>query len=220
MKQFLRTFVMTCLALFILNGFVSPQFVGFTGIKAPGTDAEGLKMLPLGTPNDFKRAKALRDYQKLADIMTWLFSGNRSGNMPSVWAGDRGADTGFALDGDDFEILEPEGDSRGTIEVPASLLHSNYSNDAYVGNMAPLSPYSDFSIGDEEEEIEEEEEDEDDSNALELQGTIIGEQGKRALINGEIWEEGEWLGAYRLTRIQAGRVVFRAIDGSFFSIGM
>lgn len=230
MRNFARTLILSfvfTIAFLIHQGFISPEIIAGRGSERVD-DARPLRMLPLGTQDEFNRLKTVRSNQELAYAMMQILGGN-SGNMPTVWSDGRNLDRGFALDGDSIEVLDEVEDGWGTIEVPASLMHENYSIDAYVGNMAPASPYSGSYAGyeeevegewEEEEEEEAWEEEESDEAVLKLQGTITGERGKRALINGEIWAEGDWLGEYKLSRIQDTRVVFQAADGSIFTVGM
>ncbi|MFH1539476.1 MAG: hypothetical protein ABIH66_10990, partial [bacterium] len=61
-KQFIRTFIMTCVVLFVFQGFISPEITALANRPAPGrADAAGLKMLPLGTQNDFRMIKSVRN---------------------------------------------------------------------------------------------------------------------------------------------------------------
>lgn len=221
-KQFIRTLIMTGAALVILQGFIAPEITALADRpEIRQTDAAGLKMIPMGTQDDFRRVNSIRSESELAAEMMRILAGG--GNMPAARLDGRGMDEGFAVDSEDIEIIETEEDTWGTIELPATLIHDDYSTDAYVGNAAPSSPYSEYEEGEETEEASDEiEADEEDggSQTLKLSGIIRGERGALALIAGGIYMEGDMLGGFELVKIQNRRVYFKAADGALFALGM
>jgi hypothetical protein len=174
-------------------------------------------MTPLGKV-DQSTIDFIRNNPELAHQAMRSLADTARGDSSALRLDGSNIDNDFALDGNSIEVLDQGEKDRGTIEVPESLFYEDYSSDAYVDNVAPSTPES-VSATDEEKLVEEDGKN-DEATVLKLQGIIVGEQGELALINGEVWAVGDWLGEYQLTQIQATRVLFRAVDGSIFSVGM
>ncbi|MEW5945054.1 MAG: hypothetical protein AB1742_02530 [bacterium] len=175
-------------------------------------------MFSLETRTDPDGADEAVDVRQLVNIMTNILGASRRGNMPAVGTEDRDMNDTFNLDGGEIEIFNSGDDDRGADEIHDPIL--NDSKDDYADNTAPQPLYTDHPPSDVNEEEIAMEKDNAASRTLKLQGIVTGEKGKVAIINDDLWIEGDRLGEYRLEKIEDRRVFLRAPDGSFSAIGM
>lgn len=107
------------------------------------------------------------------------------------------------------ESVAPAGQpADDTIALPRSLFY-NYRSSAETA--PPEIPPGPAETGRDEREPAAE---------LKLLGTVSGPHGNLALINNQIWAEGDWVSGNTIVRIHSMKVLLRDRGGRLFTIGM
>lgn len=230
MRALMRTIILTLLAMMALTvaseGFLSRMESG--GGTAGGVGAD----LP-SRWNYLGRAGAAGDAAQYAEgrremartILNEMVGGAGNPFYAQPQEGNGGvADGDFVIDADDMEIVEPA-ESRGEalVEVPESLFYEDFSSDAYAGSVegekgAPAGGEAvsgeSLSGNSYENRVE------PAGDGIEIRGIITGEGADCALVNGEIWKEGDRFPGFTVVSIETTGVTLVMDDGRSVVIGM